>query len=36
MQTTATRVIEINEDKCVDKNMTYDEYIEWKAKNNKK
>jgi ATPase subunit of ABC transporter with duplicated ATPase domains len=32
MQTVATRVIEITESKFIDKQMTYDEFIEWKSK----
>jgi ATPase subunit of ABC transporter with duplicated ATPase domains len=32
MQTTANRVIEINENKFTDKTMTYDEYTEWKGR----
>jgi ATPase subunit of ABC transporter with duplicated ATPase domains len=32
MQTVATRVIEVNENKFVDKQMTYDEFTEWQRK----
>lgn len=32
MQTVATRVIEVNENRFVDKQMTYDEFVEWQKK----